>query len=438
MSDAALTSAADLPPKEPALETSEIAVAAEPSFQETRQIPRISIHGFCLSPETGVVLQRAAEDRRSTRAHVTVMMGGTETAVEHYADKPTPNLILIETQGPRDQVLDELAALAECCDPGTKVIVLGAVNDITLYRELMRRGIGEYLVGPYTPVQLIDTIYLLYGDPGIAPIGRVMAFIGAKGGVGSSTIAHNVGWGLAEAYEEETTIVDFDLPFGTTGLDFNQEQGQGLLEAVTAPERLDEMLLERLLIHATDRLSLFTAPAHLEREMELNPEICDAVLEVVRASVPCVVLDMPHAWTAWSRQVLSTADEVVITATPELASLRNAKNLFDLLKQARPNDPPPKLVLNQVGIAKRPEIPTKDFIEAMGVEPVLILPFDAQLFGTAANNGQMIGELKGDTKAAQGLHHLAAQITGRQDTAQRKAKTRNKSLFSFLGGKKAK
>lgn len=437
MSEAALKDTVPSPREEPVIEPPQIAEApAAPAYQEARQIPRISIHAFCISPETGAVLQRAADDRRAARAHVTVMMGGSEAAIAHYADKPTPNLILIETQGPRTQVLEELGALAECCDPGTKVIVLGAVNDIPLYRELMRRGIGEYLVGPFTPVQIIDTVSLLYGDPGLAPIGRVMAFIGAKGGVGSSTIAHNVAWWLAESFEAETTIVDLDLPFGTTGLDFNQEQGQGLLEAITAPERLDEMLLERLLVHSTDRLSLFTAPPQLEREMDLNPEICDSVLEVVRQSVPCVIVDMPTAWTAWSRQVLAGADEIIITTTPDLAGLRNAKNLFDLLRQERPNDPPPKIVLNQVGVPKRPEIPTKDFNEAMGTEPALILPFDPQLFGTAANNGQMIGELKGDNKTALGLRHLSATITGRQEPTHHKA--RKKPLFSFLGGKKAK
>ncbi len=315
--------------------------------------------------------------------------------------------------------------------------MLGAVNDIPLYRELIRRGISEYMVAPFTPVNIIDTISLLYGDPEQAPIGRVMAFIGAKGGVGSSTIAHNVAWALAEEFEDEATIVDFDLPFGTTGLNFNQEHGQGLLEAITAPERLDHMLLERLLIHCSDRLSLFTAPATLDRDLELNGEICETVLDVVRGSVPCVIADLPHVWNTWSRQILQQADDIVITATPELSSLRNAKNMFDLLKAARPNDAPARLVINQVGMGKRPEIPLKDFAEAIGIEPVLVLPFDPQLFGTAANNGQMLGEMKGDNKPAQGLAHLAAILTGRHTVPQRK-KRQSGSLFSFLGARKAK
>jgi pilus assembly protein CpaE len=404
------------------------AVEVAPPLAEPRQVPRISIHAYCLTPETGVVLKRASEDRRVARAHMTVMMGGIDEAVAHYRDKPTPNLILAETRGTRDTVIADLARLSECCDPGTKVIVLGAANDITLYRELMRRGISEYLVGPYTPVGVIDSVATLYGEPGTAPIGRVMAFIGAKGGVGSSTIAHNIAWALSEVFEDEVMIVDFDLHFGTTGLDFNQEHGQGLIDAVTAPDRLDHMLLERLLVKSSDRLSLFTAPASLERELELAPETCEAILDVVRGTVPSIIVDVPHVWSPWSRHVLQGADDIVITATPELACLRNAKNMIELLRAARPNDAPPKLVLNHVGMGKRPEIPLKDFAEAAGVPISLVLPFDPLLFGTAANNGQMLGEMKGDNKPAQGVRELAAALTGRQSAPARKRKHRG-SLF---------
>lgn len=428
---------------EPAFKSDDLLVAERlgpvnaegvPPITEPRQVPRISIHAFCFSPETGVAMKRAAEDRRVARAHMTVMMGGAEAAIAYYGDKPTPNLILVESKGAREHVVAEMMKLSECCDPGTKVIVLGATNDISLYRELMRRGISEYLVAPFSPGHIIDTVAMLYGDPETAPIGRVMAFMGAKGGVGSSTLAHNVGWALSEVFEDEVTIIDFDLHFGTTGLDFNQEQGQGLIDAVTAPDRLDHMLLERLLVKQSERLRLFTAPASLEREMELIPETCEAILDVVRGTVPSIIVDLPHVWTNWSRQVLQAADDIVITAAPELASLRNAKNMIELLKQTRPNDAPPRLVLNQVGMGKRPEIPPKDFAEAAGLNISLVLPFDPQLFGTAANNGQMLGELK-DNKPAQGIRDLAATITGRQADAVRR---RKKPAFSFLGSRKAK
>ena len=228
-----------------------------------RPVPRISIHAFCEFPDTGAALQRAGADRRLSKAHLQVQLGGIAAAVEHYAGQVTPNLLIVETRLTGEEALGELDSLAEVCDPATKVVVVGRVNDVTLYRELMRRGASEYLVAPLAPLQLIEVISGLYTDRDSAPIGKVVAFVAARGGAGSSTLSHNVAWCIAEEMHIETTIVDLDLPFGTCGLDFNDESSQGVADALSAPERLDDVLLDRLLLKRGDHLSLFTAPAAL-------------------------------------------------------------------------------------------------------------------------------------------------------------------------------
>src|SRR6201986_1321454 len=193
-----------------------------------RPVPRISIHAFCEFPDTGASLQRAGADRRLSKAHLTVQLGGINPAVEFYNGQVTPNLLIVETRLHGQAALDELDRLAEVCDPATQGGVIGRTNGGELYRELMRRGASEYLVAPLSPLQLIEVVSGLYLDPGASPIGRVIAFIGARGGAGSSTIAHNVGWCIAEELHINTTLVDFDLLFGTLGLDFNDESGQGV------------------------------------------------------------------------------------------------------------------------------------------------------------------------------------------------------------------
>jgi pilus assembly protein CpaE len=397
-----------------------------------RPVPRISIHAFCEFPDTGASLQRAAADRRLSKAHLQVQLGGVNAAIEHYQGTITPNLLIIETRLNGQAALDELDRLAEVCDPATKVIVIGRVNDVELYRELMRRGASEYLVAPVSPLQLIEVISGLYLDRDAAPIGRVIAFIGARGGAGSSTLAHNVAWCIAEELHINTTVVDFDLPFGTVGLDFNDEASQGVADALSAPERLDDVLLDRLLLKRGDHLSLFTAPAALERDYDAVPEAYESVIDAVRQSTPCVILDLPHGWTPWIRAALLAADDIVVAATPDLTSLRNAKNIIEIVKNARPNDNPPRLVINQVGVPKRPEIPSKDFAETMGVDPAAILPFDPALFGQAANNGQMVMELAPKAAVAESLRRLCRTLTGRTPAA----KNSTASIFSFLKGKK--
>jgi pilus assembly protein CpaE len=380
-----------------------------------RPIPRVNIQAFCEDQDTAAMIEKASQDRRLAKAHVTVQMGGAQAAVAFYKNASTPNLVIIESLLDRTDMLGELDRLAEVCDPGTKVIVVGHVNDVLLYRELLRRGVSEYVVAPVKVLQIIESISAIYTDPETGPVGQVIAFIGAKGGSGSSTVCHNTAFAIAAALKTDVVIADFDLPFGTAGLDFNQDPLQGIADALASPERLDEMVLDRLLSRCSDHLSLFAAPGTLDRPYDLDPHTCDTVLHVVRENVPWIAVDVPHLWTAWAKQVVLGADHVVLTASPDLANLRNTKNLIDQLKSSRPNDRPPLLVLNQVGVPKRPEISVKDFGYAIELEPKIVIDFDAQLFGTAANNGQMIEEVSDKSKAAEAFRSLANILTDRSE-----------------------
>ncbi len=398
--------------EQPEEDTARQPAAAEP---RARPIPRVNIQAFCEDQETAAVIQKASEDRRLAKAHVTVQMGGVEAAVAFYRAASTPNLIIIESLLDRTALLGDLDRLSEVCDQGTKVIVVGHVNDVLLYRELLHRGVSEYVVAPMNVSQIIESISSVYTDPETGPVGQVIAFVGAKGGAGSSTICHNTAFAIAGALASDVVIADLDLPFGTAGLDFNQDPLQGIADALSSPERLDEVLLDRLLSRCSDHLSLFAAPTSLDRAYDVDMGACETVLDVVRANVPWVAVDVPHLWTAWAKEVVLKADHVVLTAMPDLASLRNTKNLIDQLKASRPNDRPPLLVLNQVGLPKRPEISVKDFAHAIELEPKIVIDFDAQLFGTAANNGQMIEEVSNKSKAADAFRALANLLTDRSE-----------------------
>ncbi len=284
------------------------------------------------------VIQAASEDRRLTKAHVTIQMGGAAAAVAHFQESPTPNLIILESSLARHELLAKLDELAQHCDQGTKVVIVGSVNDVVLYRELLKRGVSEYLVAPVSVVEIMESLSNLYNNPSTDPVGQVFAFIGAKGGVGSSTICHNVSWTLSEVLKANVVIADLDLAFGTAGLDFNQDPVQGIAEALQSPERLDEVLLDRLLTTCSQHLSIFAAPVLLDRDYDFSPEACETVIDIVRQNMPFVAVDLPHTWTGWTKRLLLQADEIVITAAPDLANLRNAKNILDLAKSARKND----------------------------------------------------------------------------------------------------
>jgi pilus assembly protein CpaE len=389
--------------------------------------PRVSVQAFCETVETAATVQSAGEDRRLGKAHLKIQMGGIAAAVEAYSKAPTPNVIIIEGTVRGDDLLAGLDSLSEVCDAGTRVIVIGRMNDVVLYRELLRRGISDYLIAPIGTIDVVRSICHLFSAANAKPVGRVIAVIGAKGGVGASSVAHNVAWSIARDLSLDTVVTDLDLGFGTAGLDYNQDPPQGIADAVFSPDRIDTAFIDRLLSKCTDHLSLLAAPATLERVYDFADEAFDAILDSLRSTMPCIMLDIPHQWTAWTKHTLISADDILIVAAPDLANLRNAKNLLDLLKAARPNDRRPHYCLNQVGVPKRPEIGVADFAKALESEPLAVIPFDPQAFGTAANNGQMIAEMSANHRLAETFRQVAQVLTGRME-----AKKARGSLLSPL------
>jgi pilus assembly protein CpaE len=398
-------------------------------------VPRVSIQAFCESPDIAAVVSAAISDRRMAKAHVKQNMGGAAAAVEAYKSAPTPNVIVLEAPASRDALLEELEELAQSCDAGTKVVVLGKHNDIALYRQLMTRGVSEYLVAPFGVGDFIQAISQLFASPGAKPLGRVVAVVGAKGGVGASTVAHNLAWALASLTAMATIIADFDLAFGTAGLDYNQDPPQGVAEAVFAPDRVDTVLVDRLLSRCGDRLSLLAAPAALDRVLDFAEVSFDSLIDAMRASTPWIVLDVPHLWSGWARRILVSADDVIVVASPDLANLRNAKNLIDNVKGARLHDAAPRLVLNGVGMLKRPEIAAAEFAKAVETGPAAVIPHDAKLFGAAANNGQMIAEIEPNGKTAQIFVDLASALAGRTE-ARKPRRGVLEPLIAKLGRKR--
>jgi pilus assembly protein CpaE len=394
--------------------------------------PRVSIQAFCETVETAGAIQAAGEDRRLAKAHLKIQMGGMTAAAEAYRAAPTPNVIILESESRPDQILGGLDALAEVCDAGTRVIVVGRHNDVLLYRELVRRGVSDYLITPLSTLDVVRSVCGLFSAPDAKPVGRIIAIVGAKGGVGASTVAHNVAWSIARDLSLESVVADLDLPFGTAGLDYNQDPPQGIADAVFSPERIDTAFIDRLLSKCSDHLSLLAAPATLERVYDFGADAFEVVLDALRSTVPCIVLDVPHQWTGWIQQTLLAADDILVVAAPDLANLRNAKNIVDLLRAARANDRRPFYCLNQIGVPKRPEIKASDFAKTLDDEPVALIPYDPQMFGTAANNGQMIAEVSSSHRAAEIFLQLAQLLTGRAEIKRPKSGFFNPLLSKLL------
>ena len=392
---------------------------AEARENGERALPQLSIHAFCDRNETASCINEMTRDWRMRRTNTKIYMGGLSAAIDFYHKENTPALVVIETGMRGDELRNQLTQLASVCDEGTKVVIIGAANDIRLYRQLMDMGISDYIVPPLHPLNLIRSLGELYTDPGNAFTGRAVAFFGAKGGVGSSTLAHNIAWVLAEHMSQETSLIDLDSSWGTTALDFNYDSASGLEEALSEPERLDETLMDRIMVRHTDKLSILPTASSLNTKPVFEPSSYEAIVGAIRSISPLALLDLPHYWADWTTNLLTTVDDVVITATPDLASLRNTKNLIDFLRAQRPNDADPILIINQSGRCKNPgdEIAVEPFGTTVGVEPSLVIGFDPDMFARACNEGKMVASVKEAAAITSGMEYLAERLrTGRFGT----------------------
>jgi pilus assembly protein CpaE len=190
----------------------------------------------------------------------------------------------------------------------------------------------------------------------------------------------------------------------------------GAANAVFSPDRVDTAFVDRLLSKCTDHLSLLAAPATLEQVYDFGADAFDSTFDALRMTTPCIVLDIPHQWSAWTKRALVGADDILIIAEPDLANLRNTKNMLNMLKASRPNDRAPLYCLNQVGLPKRPEIKASEFAKAVESPPIAAIPFDSQLFGSAANNGQMIAEIAARHRTTEMFIQIGQRLTGRGGT----------------------
>lgn len=281
-----------------------------PEFEEAAkvlQIPQISIQAFYETADAAQLLQSSASDRRMSRTHITMQAGGIVAATAFYQSIPTPNLIIIENRSAQADLLNALDGLASVCDAGTKVVVMGHQNDIRLYRELVSKGISDYIVLPSGPLNFIETIYNIYHDPESEPLGKKYVFFGAKGGVGSSTLAHNMAYTIANNIQDSTTIVDLDFSFGTLGLNFNQDPMQDITELLKTPDRIDEATIDKMLIKYSGHLNLLPNICSIEKTNEFGVEAVTSLLDTISQSVANSVIDLPHIWNDWVKSCCAPA-----------------------------------------------------------------------------------------------------------------------------------
>ncbi|MCH8237499.1 MAG: AAA family ATPase [Proteobacteria bacterium] len=395
---------------------------------------RIKIQAFLLHKGSVAAVESLKEDRLFFRSTFDIQEGGIDKAITYLADKTTPALLIVETAATQDKMFEQLEALANVCAPETQLLLIGAQNDIELFRTLIAEGISDYLISPATGAQLKDSMHKIFmAGPDSGNDGRVIAFAGMTGGAGSSVLSHNVAHELAAIYDEQVMILDLDISYGTAALDYNQQPRQTIVDALTQTGNLDAATLNQYFQEFGEtKLSVLGSPASLSTGLQITSQPLEALMKVVKPMAEFIILDIPHMWDTWINDSLAAADEVVLVCRPDLTNLRNAKNVVEYLGPKRGVDAPTRLILNKTGEAKKADLSAKDFKDALALEPALSIPYDPEAFGRALNNGEMMSKASAKSKATEGIIELAKLVSAREDDDEGD----KKGLGLFRMGKK--
>lgn len=348
-----------------------------------------------------------------------VRPGGIDAARRSIDITSPPRLVLVDLAESADPV-EGLTELTQLCGPATRFLAIGAVNDVSLYRQLTAFGVADYLVKPVSSdvlSQALTASLRVYSAPGTARSTQLFAFIGARGGVGTTTVAISTAWLLAHEFKVRTTLIDLDLHFGNLALSLDLEPGRGLREALEHPERTDSMLLQAAMVNDAEKLPILATEQPLEDMLHFDPAAVAPMLTALAEDYDCLIVDLPRSLDGMARQVITAADTTVIVTDLSLSALRDTHRLVELSKSLESRSKP-LVVANQVGSSHRGEIGRPEFERGVGSPLDLVIPFDAKAAVAAAQSGKAMAAAAAKSSATAELRRFAARLAGREAEAK--------------------
>jgi pilus assembly protein CpaE len=360
----------------------------------------------------------AAADGRS---NATIVEGGIGAAIALLADGATPDLLIIDI-GDAEDPITRLGALAEVCPPEATVVAIGDKNDLALYRDLIEMGLTDYLTKPITAAQLHKSLRREQ-RAAAAPIPRhaadLVVLIGARGGVGTTTLAAGLGWCLAHEQQRGAVLVDFDLHFGNLALSLDLMPGPGLRDALEHPSRIDRGLLDNAMLSESPRLRVLAAEEPLLEHPLIAPGAAEALLAALGAEYEFVIADVPRSFEDATRRLIAAANTVAIVTDLSLSAARDTLRLKEAIKALAPAA---KLMLiaNQVGAHHRGEVARGEFERVIGLGIDHVIPFEMAAALTLASTGRALPAALRQSKAAAAMRAIAADLCGTEAPTRRK------------------
>ncbi|MDR3512599.1 MAG: AAA family ATPase [Caulobacteraceae bacterium] len=322
---------------------------------------------------------------------VTFKTGGVSAALADLSERSSPRLLIVDVSDLRDPTGPATELIGQC-EPSTGVVLIGQSNDIRLYRALREIGAAEYFFKPLVSALVSRTCNAILKDERASALdsgqhaaraGKLILVVGARGGVGATTVAVRTAWRLSEHPPRPVVLVDLDLQFGDAALQLDASPGHALREALERAERVDDLFLERGIIHVSKRLDLLAALEPLDDKITFEEDALLSLLDTLRRRYRYVVVDLQPACAVTLPRVLHLPSVLILVSDAGLASAREVGRLRQMIG---PNSPERATmhILNKSGAAGA--LPLQEFARGAGQTPDVIIPWSREI-ADAGNMG---------------------------------------------------
>lgn len=362
-----------------------------------------------------------------------VVMGGVDAAVDKLSNMQTPEYLFVDLAD-SESPLEEMGKLSGVCDPGTQVVALGSVNDISLFRDMLSSGIADYLLKPVTPDRLKQAYEAAHVKPqadaaagAVSVQADVIVTIGSRGGVGASMIATNLAWLLAHEIDKKTALIDLDPYYGNAPMALNMEPGRGLSEALEAPERIDSVFIERTMLKEHDNLMVLGAEESMQNEVALDSASVETLLEKMRENFAVVVVDTPRGNMPLIKSAMRMATHIVLISDFSVSGMRDVIRLAGLANSIAAGTR--QFVVVNHGVGGKSGVSARDFAATTALEVSCEIVSDAKGVGAALNAGTALPVAASRSPVVKALRAFCAtlyKVPDEEEGGNKKG--------SFLGG----
>jgi len=377
-----------------------MAIAVRAAERQEDQNEPVKIAAFVSDPET----EDAVEDAlgRMSAPKFRVRRGGVRAAIEYFANHGSTPIIIVDVSDV-DMPLNHIDELANVCEPGVQVIVLGTENSVGLFRDLVRMGVADYIVKPAPYEHLYRAVQITLGGsdpsrPTAQRLGKVVAVTGARGGAGATTLLANVAWVLANKQSRRVVMVDLDLQNGSLHLAMDFPANHGLREALENAHRLDPLFLERTMLQHGPRLFALAAEEPLEEDIVYSPDAVRELTQILQKQFHYVFIDVPRG-APGALEIVRRADIRILVAEPSIASVRDIVRRMEAIASENTGRRT-YLALNHPRQDSKGQLTVEQFEEAVAHKVDFVIPYGRATAAEALNFGEPLASRRCPASAA--------------------------------------